>query len=30
MALRDMQDAIDNYLNQDKRKPAIYVKPGKR
>ena len=30
MALRDMQDAIDNYLNQDKKKPAIYVKPGKR
>lgn len=30
MALRDIQDAIDNYLNQDNQKPVIYVKPGKR
>ena len=30
MAIRDIQDAIDNYLNRDKQKPAIYVKPGKK
>ena len=30
MALRDMQDAIDNYLNRHKQKPAFNVKPYKR